>query len=355
MSGLGTHTQHAAGPRGFTIIELVTIVGVVMVVGALVGVAGQPPAAPAPAPDKAPAPTAPDAQNPSLLASLAKARASARQLRCSIQVRGITQSLIIWAANNRGEYPLPSELDGTGDTVADKGRAKDTTANIYSVLIFNGNISPEICICPDEQNAAIRRYDAYEYSSPKKAVKPANALWDPAFSADFTGKRGNASYAHLQPSGDFKVTGEKGAKGNPMRTGEGRLAMWSDTYASTEAIAGDRGPQIESAAVAPDEPDAMKAAVTVKTTIPDSKTLKIHGAPTSWEGNIAYNDNHVNFETTLGPPVGPSRHTYRTQTDVLRPDCIYLDEPNDPKSVNTFLGLFTTAGKKPSDFRAIWD
>ena len=43
------------------------------------------------------------------------------------------------------------------------------------------------------------------YDAPKAAVNPANALWDPAFNADFTGgKTGNDSYAHVQPAGARK-------------------------------------------------------------------------------------------------------------------------------------------------------
>ena len=32
-----------------------------------------------------------------------------------------------------------------------------------------------------------------------------------------------------------------------------------------------------------------------------SKTLEIHGGRSSWEGNVCYNDNHVNFEQNFTP------------------------------------------------------
>ncbi len=104
------------------------------------------------------------------------------------------QSLIVWASNNNGSYPLPSQLDVANMTVAEKGRAKDTTANILSLLIFNGHISTEMCICPDEANKRIANFEDYEYSNPKKAVKPQEAMWDPAFSTDFTKGKGNWSW-----------------------------------------------------------------------------------------------------------------------------------------------------------------
>ena len=36
-----------------------------------------------------------------------------------------------------------------------------------------------------------------------------------------------------------------------------------------------------------------------------SNTLLIHGGRTTWEGNIAYNDNHITFETRPDPETTP--------------------------------------------------
>src|SRR4029077_3022728 len=116
-------------------------------------------------------------------------------------------------------------------TVGDSGHTKDTTANILSLLVFNGGVSPEMLINPAESNTdQIQRADDYNYTAPRSAVSAANALWDPAFRGTpedpirFWGKAvagtvdkkpGNQSYAHLIPTGN-------------------RLKMWSDTYNSTE-------------------------------------------------------------------------------------------------------------------------
>jgi hypothetical protein len=80
----------------------------------------------------------------------------------------------------------------------------------------------------------------------------------------------------------------------------------------------------------------------------NSLTFLIHGSRTKWEGNIGYNDNHVNFETTLDAGA-----TYTGAGGKKRPDLLFLDEPDFPD--NNFLGIFTTAGPERKDFTSIWD
>lgn len=264
---------------------------------------------------------------------------SARQLKDSTQVRGISQSMIVWANNNNGEYPLPSRLDLSDLTVAEKGRGKDTTANIFSILNYNGMISPGICVSPSESNSSISVDQDYEFTSPRSAVSPSGALWDPAFSADFTARGGgNLSYGHLQPSGTRGVASSPGVWATEPT---GRLLAWRDTFDSTQAVLGNRGPEIAS--VGADYTPTMKNK--------SSNTFLIHGGRGTWEGNIGYNDGHVTFETSL-KPTGALRYT---STSGERWDSLFFDEPDDMNQSNIFLGIFTTAGEKPSDFKSIWD
>jgi prepilin-type processing-associated H-X9-DG protein len=226
--------------------------------------------------------------------------------------------------------PLPSAIDVNNATVPEIGAAKDTTANIFSLLIYTGGISTETCICPAEDNTeVIQQSESYEFNNPKAASNPANALWDPAFSADFTnGHIGNFSYAHIPPSGP-------------------RLAHWSTaTMNPGDAIMGNRGPQIASVTHNGD------GSVTPLMAIPNSNTLMIHGSPNAWEGNIAYADGHVGFEIKMAPPCA---RPYMDAAGKSWPDTLFFDEPDDPSGANAYLGIFIKAGPKPADFVPIWD
>lgn len=334
--------------RGFTAVELIAVVCVVFAGVAVVAMGAQPgfgkPGSGKPGKNvpKSPENTKPERtvdEGGGLLPALAKARANARQMKCSVQVRGVGQALMIWAGNNESVYPMASRFDLKDETVKEAGRAKDTTANIMSMMCYNAMITPEIMVCPDEQNDRVGACQNYEYTNPRKAVKPERALWDPALSADFVNGKGHISYAMLQTSGAFVK--DKDGRTSPT----GRLTMWSDTFSSSEAAVGDRGAEVESA--------TGDAAIAVKLKNPASTTLKIHGPADSWEGNVFFNDNHVSFLTSMSP--GQNDRTYTTAAGKKRGDVLHFDEQDDAGKVNTFLGIFTKAGTEPGDFTPIWD
>ncbi|MBC7772222.1 MAG: type II secretion system protein [Pyrinomonadaceae bacterium] len=330
---------------GFTIVELLAVVGIVGIAASLSNVAMNAglPSAPAGArqPDKDAEKVRkdkdagqPDAKDGKVDPALVAARASARQLKDATHIRGIQQSMAVWAQQNEGSYPLASELDKAGATVAGDAAAKNTTANIMSMLIFGGYISTELCISTAEANPNIKLDDDYILDRPVKAKDPVNALWDPAFSADFTnGNTGNVSYAHLQPTGK-------------------RRDWWKDTYTATEAVVSNRGPEIASVETAAD------GTQTAKTKINDSKTYLIHGEKDKWEGNVGYNDGHVQFEVTLvGPSKDGMKHpNYKNKEGTTARDCLFFDEPDDELPTrNLFLGIFTKAGKEVVEWKSIWD
>jgi type II secretory pathway pseudopilin PulG len=261
-----------------------------------------------------------------LLPYLNRPHGNNRQLRDSTQIRGIHQGMVLWAQNNQDVYPLPSLIDLNDETVATSGRDKDTTANIFSILIYNNFISPEICVSPAETNPSIRVHETYAFSEPPTAVSPKMALWDPALKADFTsGKRGNVSYAHMLPANE-------------------RLEKrWRNTWDATQAVVGNRGPEVKGF----DVRDGKR----VYTMPKKSNTFLIHGGATTWEGNIAYNDNHVSFETSIATETT----TYKDGEGAERLDCLFLDETDDPSKTNNFLGIFTTAGATKAEYGAIWD
>jgi prepilin-type N-terminal cleavage/methylation domain-containing protein len=253
--------------RGFTLIELLVVIAIIALLIAI------------------------------LLPALGQARASSRQLKCATQVRGVVQGMIVWSGPNKDVYPLPSLVDKKDLTVDEgqitnevNGAKKDITRHIMSLMIFNGNITPEILISPGEQNSQFQKYQKYEYSSPQQAAATDKslALWDPAFTATpgdetrfgrVAGDAAGCSYAHLPPYGKQK---RKWQAANNSR-------------GPADAIFGDRGPIY------------LGSAGTGWTLIPgnaysaNSLTHKTHGGPT-WRGDIGFSDGRVSSFKQPDPP-----------------------------------------------------
>jgi len=256
-----------------------------------------------------------------LLPALGKARASARQLKDSTQVRGIHQALVVFAQNNDDSYPLPSRLDKanqtlTGATIQDQ-KKKDITRNIFSVLVFGGQVSAEMFINPAEANGSVKVDDKYDFDQPTQTVSPSQAQWDPKFRATpiedvITNDAGqgtsNNSYAHVIPFGS-------------------RSSKWNNSFGATDAIVGNRGPVYQD--VTGSGTNASPRVWNYKTgdAGDQSITLLIHGARNKWEGNIAFNDNHVEF-LQKGDPDNLT-YSFTNITPRTQPDNIFVNENID--------------------------
>ena len=274
-----------------------------------------------------------------LLPALGKARASARQIKDSTQIRGIHQGMVLWAQNNGGNYPIPSETDKNNTTMLPTAM-KDRVGHVMSLLIYNGFFSTELTYCPAEQNGNISIKNDYATSAPLNTATTnvANAnliLWDPNYKGTpfdapmAAGNQAATAVAATTPGNNsYAIVPFLGA----------RRSKWSDDFNATQAVIGNRGPCYDAqgaGAAIQWQPigGTATAANNGGTRVGvNSITMLIHGGRTTWEGNVAYNDNHITFETRPDPENSPFTFNGLTAGNRSFPDHLFVNESDSART-----------------------
>ncbi len=288
-----------------------------------------------------------------LLPALGKARQRANQLKDSTQVRSIMQGMVVFAGNNRDNYPLPSRVDKNNKTIdgeqLDSVRQKDTTSHIFSILIAQGIIEPELCVSAVE-TGQFEVFDEYQNDSPRGAVGVAGeaneALWDPNFRGNGRDKwwsngvgqlnYNNApdEYSKFEKIGSFSY-----AHTPPFAR---RQSLWQNTFQALEASLANRGPVYELGDDDPEEGnwdlienDDSDTSNGVRPLGTNSTTLQGAGSRNEWAGNVGYNDAHVEFSSQPDPETIIWNFRDLDDANQNQPDNVFMNEDDESREVVT--------------------
>jgi len=272
-----------------------------------------------------------------LLPALGQAKKRANSLKDSTQIRSIMQGLVVFAGNNRDNYPLPSRIDRNDKTIvsANPGDAqlKNTTGNIFSILISQGVIEAGICFSPIELGN-YEEYKEYEFDAPTGSPiegDVSQALWDPNFKGtpnDEGSDNGTMGSSSI-PGYDDISGGFSYAHTPPFAF---RRPQWANTFDALEPALSNRGPVYDLDGNGEQGTwDLLDdgGTATGDGTTPlgvTSVTLAMNGNKASWAGNIGFNDAHVAFFTEPDPSQVIWSYTNLTNEYKSQPDNVFMNE-----------------------------
>lgn len=268
-----------------------------------------------------------------LLPALGKAREAARQLRDSNNIRSTVQGMVIFANGNQEEYPQPSKLDRGDQTIqAANSLEKDNTGNIFSIMIFNQFLPPQMTVSPSEINPGIKVDLQYEYSFPSRAVIPEGAKWDPGF-AGFPGETGTSGLPNSGRRDNAAFGGVSYAHVPPFGS---RSSFWKSTFDSRQPVIANRGPAYDG------QPGAWRLRPGVSGQ--QSARLKIFGSVNAWEGNVGYNDGRVAFSNAPDPDSLPITYRFPISGSRTHGDNVFVNEDADGTPIGEQFTSFGDTG-----------
>jgi len=282
-----------------------------------------------------------------LLPALGKAKQRANSLKDATQIRSIMQGLVIFAGNNKDNYPLPNRVDRNDKTIAldegDNSQIKNTTGNIFAILLSQGIIEVGVCFSPIELGN-YEEYALYQFDQPTGAVDGdtglSEALWDPNFKAtpaDLGADDGTMGSSSLDEDDVDYATLPGGFSYVHTPPFNFRRPQWANTFDALEPALANRGPvyTLEAGAGA-DDPD-------VWTLFDDqgqgpalgrnSVTLAMNGSRTEWAGNVGFNDSHVAFFNRPDPEQIVWSYTELENELRTQPDNIFMNEDDSDREL----------------------
>jgi len=257
--------QHMFRRKGFTLIELLVVMAIIAL---LLGI---------------------------LLPALNNARARARVMKDGTQIKGIHQAWVTKSVDYINDYPpqtlpTPGLINRVG-SIPGRGEedvTKNDHASLFSASIAQNMFSAPLCVSPSEVSSNVSvctNYDMTQYDVAN------DKYWD-------GDKKGEGVFTDGSP-GNFKANLKNSSNvsygtmplinpsaSNVSVASTRRTKGWKNGGSSSIAILGNRGVQ--------DGIDGSVAGTDVNI-FKNSKTLEIHGPKGSWEGNIVFGDNHVDF------------------------------------------------------------
>ncbi|MBL4697967.1 MAG: prepilin-type N-terminal cleavage/methylation domain-containing protein [Phycisphaerales bacterium] len=278
-----------------------------------------------------------------LLPALGKAKQRANSLKDATQIRSIMQGLVIFAGNNKDNYPLPSRVDRNDKTIEiaedDNSQIKNTTGNIFSILISQGIIEVGVCFSPIELGN-YEEYALYQFDTPTGAVGGntgtlSEALWDPNYKAtprDLGANNGTMGSSSLDSNGVDYVNLPGGFSYVHTPPFNFRRPQWANTFDALEPALANRGP-VYSLQSGPGNTDvwtllddAGTQANGINPLGRNSITLAMNGSRTEWAGNVGFNDSHVAFFNRPDPAQIVWSFTELQNELRTQPDNIFMNE-----------------------------
>jgi len=312
--------------KGFTLIELLVVISIIAL---LIGI---------------------------LLPALQRAKKNANALKDGTQLKQIHLAMTTYATSNGDRYPIPESIDRQGYTegaplfegmpgdIDEERYRKNRTGAIFSILVFNATIVPDICISPNEPNGGIESDGDYHYApteGDQTGVNSGLASWDPSFvgtpATDDAARDGfvdDLDESILPSGGNFSYAH------TPLDFASRQSRFWSNRFRAADPVMSNRGP------VFTDQSSPGGAGVQVGDTPTNgtwflaggadtllgeqSDALSFAGPTNSWAGNVVYGDNHVSLENAAQPESVTFTDFSTTPGERLSVlDNLFVDESNE--------------------------